>query len=148
MVPSTWLPARAAAVIHPCSSRCLVDAFFCASPCLRSKWQACLLTLLCHSAHVASSWFARKGWTLSPEICVLISWFSLLSVKRFSEIAATAAGFFLPQVILLLITAILRIREEDVTLARKEKALLPTRMAWRNACLADSAKRVPNLTKP
>lgn len=35
-----------------------------------------------------------------------------------------------------------------MTLARKEKALLPMQMAWRDACLADSAKKVPNLMNP
>lgn len=90
-------------------------------------------------------WLICKEVLNSPQKFVVISYFSPLSVKSSPEIAA-AASSLLPQVLLSLITAMLRIWEENVTLARKEKILLPTRMAWRDACLADSAKRVPSTT--
>ena len=70
-----------------------------------------------------------------------------MSVKRSPEIAA-ATTCLLPQVLLLLNTAVFHIGMENVPLARKEKSLLPMLMVGLDACLADSAMKVPNLMKP
>ena len=69
-----------------------------------------------------------------------------MSVKRSPEIAA-ATTCLLPQVLLLLNTAVFHIGMENVPLARKEKSLLFMQMARRDVCLADSAMKVPNLMK-
>lgn len=86
----------------------------------------------------------RRKVELSPKwLCLVTSCYSPLPVKWSLE---TAAGSPLPQVLTLFSTAVLHIWEEDVSLAPKERVIPPTRMAWKNACCADSAKRVPSTT--
>lgn len=134
-----------------CSESCVLPGVFWCRP----TWLPSLPLPLVWAAssgvppgHAASQVPAWRTACLQERVGLWPKWFYTVTsccgnlyVTQYLGNAAACSP--LPQVLTFLSTALLHTQKEDVSLAPKGKTILLMRMAWTNACCADSAEMVP-----